>query len=369
MAPKTDFPPVRACLFDMDGLLLDTEDLYTLCVNLILEKYQRPNLPWSVKARLQGRPGPAANKLFHEWAQLPISPEQYIKELYALQAEHFPTTQPLPGVPELLAHLGRTRYWDLPSQKQTTTAAGPPSAYTSRWRRHRTRPTSASRPPTSLNSSPSSPAARRVLGDDARIAPGRGKPLPDIFLLTLQTINDSLPAGERPIAPYDCLVFQGCVPGVEAGRRAGMRVVWCPHPMLKKEVAGREPEMLAGRTVNASEVDLHPRGGSVRWVGRRYSHTWRLSVWKGSDCGVTPRGLYGLGDGGGGDAPTVRNQYHPPPMSGSLRPADHRATTNSPPARLSLEPSSLPTRPTPRSQMSLGGFNEDAFTFLFAARS
>jgi pseudouridine 5'-phosphatase len=54
----------------MDGLLLDTEDIYTLCVNLILEKYQRPKLPWTIKAKLQGRPGPAANALFTEWYAL-----------------------------------------------------------------------------------------------------------------------------------------------------------------------------------------------------------------------------------------------------------------------------------------------------------
>ena len=36
------------------------------------------------------------------------------------------------------------------------------------------------------------------------------------------------------------------MPGVEAGRRAGMRVVWCPHPELLKEYRGREQEVLAG---------------------------------------------------------------------------------------------------------------------------
>ncbi|KAK3292111.1 HAD-like domain-containing protein [Chaetomium fimeti] len=268
MTPRTDFPPVRACLFDMDGLLLDTEDLYTLCVNLILEKYQRPNLPWSVKAKLQGRPGPAANQLFHEWAQLPITQEEYIKQLYALQAQHFPTTQPLPGVPELLAHLGRTRYWDLPSQKKTdntTTTNTNPSTPTPQ-RVHIALATSSHAANFRLKTAHLSelfsvfPTARRVLGDDARIGRGRGKPLPDIFLLALQTINDSLPAGERAIAPEECLVFEDSVPGVEAGRRAGMRVVWCPHPMLKKEVAGREGEVLAGRTGEAGDVDLHQVG-------------------------------------------------------------------------------------------------------------
>lgn len=52
------FPKVRACLFDMDGLLIDSEDIYTFCNNVILQQYGRPCLPWNVKAQLQGRPGP-----------------------------------------------------------------------------------------------------------------------------------------------------------------------------------------------------------------------------------------------------------------------------------------------------------------------
>ena len=61
--PPTDqnqnsFPNIRACLFDMDGLLIDSEDIYTFCNNIILHQYGKPSLPWSVKAQLQGRPGP-----------------------------------------------------------------------------------------------------------------------------------------------------------------------------------------------------------------------------------------------------------------------------------------------------------------------
>ena len=52
------FPKIRACLFDMDGLLLDTEDIYTKCNNVILHEYGKPSLPWKIKAQLQGRPGP-----------------------------------------------------------------------------------------------------------------------------------------------------------------------------------------------------------------------------------------------------------------------------------------------------------------------
>lgn len=95
------------------------------------------------------------------------------------------------------------------------------------------------------------------MGDDVRIAKGRGKPSPDIYLLALKCVNETLAEGETPITPEECLVFEDSVPGVEAGRRAGMRVVWCPHPELYTEFSEKEKEVLAGRTGEAGDVDMH----------------------------------------------------------------------------------------------------------------
>ena len=53
---STPPPPIRACLFDMDGLLIDSEDYYTVCTNEVLREFGKPDIPWSVKAQLQGRP-------------------------------------------------------------------------------------------------------------------------------------------------------------------------------------------------------------------------------------------------------------------------------------------------------------------------
>jgi pseudouridine-5'-monophosphatase len=39
----------------MDGLLLDTEDKYSLVTNEILAKYGKPPMPWSIKAKMQGK--------------------------------------------------------------------------------------------------------------------------------------------------------------------------------------------------------------------------------------------------------------------------------------------------------------------------
>ena len=46
----------------MDGLILDTEDIYTACNNVILREYGKPNLPWMIKAQLQGRPAPEVSR-------------------------------------------------------------------------------------------------------------------------------------------------------------------------------------------------------------------------------------------------------------------------------------------------------------------
>jgi pseudouridine-5'-monophosphatase len=56
-----------------------------------------------------------------------------------------------------------------------------------------------------------------------------GKPLPDIYYLALKTIDNRLVSGESLITPEQCLDFEGNVPVVESGRKAGMRVVPCPR--------------------------------------------------------------------------------------------------------------------------------------------
>ncbi|KAF2131311.1 HAD-like protein [Dothidotthia symphoricarpi CBS 119687] len=223
-------PRIRAALFDMDGLLIDSEDLYTIVTNTILARYSRPSLPWSIKAQLQGRPGPQAGAIFHSWAQLPIPHEQFLAEQKQLQTELFPSTQPLPGVTQLLPGL----------KKRHVHMALATSSHAANFRLK-----SAHLTDLFAYFAPE----HRVLGDDPRIPAGRGKPAPDIYLLALSTLNKTLEErGEPLIRPEECLVFEDSVPGVESGRRAGMQVVWCPHPELLLEYKGREKEVMAGLT-------------------------------------------------------------------------------------------------------------------------
>ncbi|KAK0343141.1 hypothetical protein LTS16_008857 [Friedmanniomyces endolithicus] len=222
--------PIRACLFDMDGLLLDSEDKYTTCTNAILSRYNRPPLPWHIKAQLQGRPGPQAGAIFESWAQLPVSRDVYMKEVSEMQRELFPTCQALPGVEGLLAGLeGRGVRLALATSSHSGNFALKTGHLGELFgcfgEEH------------------------RVLGDDGRIPAGRGKPAPDIYLVALETINARLRReGGREVEAGEALVFEDSVPGVEAGRRAGCQVVWCPHPELLELMRGKEELILAGRT-------------------------------------------------------------------------------------------------------------------------
>lgn len=228
--PPSGLKSVRACLFDMDGLLLNTEDLYTECTNLVLRKHGKPDMPWSIKAQLQGRPGPESHRLFQQWAQLPISGEEYFAEARKHQERIFPTAQPLPGTLHLL---GRIRQTSVAMALATSSASQNfqlktshlPGMFESFRQRH------------------------IITGDDERVPAGRGKPAPDIYLVALETINEAARLnGEDQISPAECLVFEDSVPGIEAGRRAGMQVAWCPHPGLLELYRGREKEVLAGLT-------------------------------------------------------------------------------------------------------------------------
>ncbi|KAK6332243.1 hypothetical protein TWF696_002964 [Orbilia brochopaga] len=245
------FPPIRACIFDMDGLLIDSEDIYTRVTDEILARYDRGRLPWSIKAQLQGRPTQQAYDLLQSWAQLPLSQSEYLAEARALQEKHFPTTQPLPGVLSLLETLTKS-----PSKPYVALATSSNSFSYDLKTKHLQEILFSYFEDDMI-----------IKGDDPRIKSGRGKPAPDIYQLALDTINkkrekDMLEKGAAKdpilatkILPMECLVFEDSVPGVEAGRRAGMRCVWVPHEGLRDQYKGKEGEVLAGLTGEGRYLD------------------------------------------------------------------------------------------------------------------
>ncbi|TWU71836.1 hypothetical protein ED733_002396 [Metarhizium rileyi] len=241
----------------MDGLLINSEDIYTDVTNTILREHGRPDIPWSVKAKLQGRPGPEAGRLFHQWAQLPMSDDEFSTRNSELQMEQFKHCKPLPGVARLLQNLSRATSGPLERKVHMAVAT---SSHAKMFRVK----TSSDEAKLLFSRDIFSPE-HVVCGDDPRVPKGRGKPLPDIYLTALKTINQTIEAsgsGEPPVRPEECLVFEDAVPGCEAGRRAGCRVVWCPHEGLLAEYRGREKEVLAGATGEHRQEHLEHAGAS-----------------------------------------------------------------------------------------------------------
>ncbi|KAF1346928.1 putative haloacid dehalogenase-like hydrolase [Delphinella strobiligena] len=215
--PKTDFPAIRACIFDMDGVLINSEDIIiTLCMNQILEKYGRLVFTPSIRAKLMGVPDSTNGDM----------------------RLNFPNCEPLPGAEKLLSDLSRARGASSGDRIELALASSTKShSYELKISREETKRLLGHFPPD-----------RRVLGDDPRLRQGRGKPAPDIYLVALQSLNSAADPDRKPIMPKECLVFEDSVAGVEAGRRAGMRVVWVPHPDVAVEYQARQKDMLAGRT-------------------------------------------------------------------------------------------------------------------------
>lgn len=223
----------------MDGLLINSEDIITQSTNQLLEKYSRPTLTRSVRAQLMGIPDSTNGDVFHNWANLPISREQFARESREQMHMLFPRCEPLPGAEKLLSNLSRAHSASSGDKIELALASSTKSrSYELKMSRLETKRLLDSFQPD-----------KRILGDDPRVPKGRGKPAPDIYSIALQSINSTMAgSGKRPILPRECLVFEDSVIGVEAGRRAGMRVVWVPHPDLAAEYHERQKLVLAGRT-------------------------------------------------------------------------------------------------------------------------
>ena len=185
---------LRAAIFDMDGLLFDTENLY-----LTYSKAAKDEMGFSIPEELHvetiGRTVEDTRRIFLEHLGQNFPLDTFLDKTKELVNEHVARygIPVKPGAVELLKEL----------------------------RRHGVIILLASSSPVSTIEENLSAANMRsffdliVSGDEVE----HGKPAPDIFLL----------AAERGgVAPEECLVFEDSNNGVLAGCAAGMRTVMVP---------------------------------------------------------------------------------------------------------------------------------------------
>ena len=202
-------PLITHVIYDMDGLLLDTEPFYTQVTQAIVGRYGH-TFDWSVKSRMIGKKAIDSARILVEALNLPIEPEEYLRERELMLSELFPTAQAMPGAVRLSTHLARHRI--------------PQAVASSSHRRDFDLKTTQHREWFACFQCV-------VLGDDPDVK--RGKPAPDIFLTAAARL------GARP---EHCLVLEDAPSGVEAAQAAGLFVVAVPNPGMSCEAfAGSIP--------------------------------------------------------------------------------------------------------------------------------
>ncbi|XP_076898716.1 (DL)-glycerol-3-phosphatase 2-like [Bidens hawaiensis] len=191
-------------IFDMDGLLLDTEKFYTEVQEIILSRFNK-TFDWSLKAKMLGKKAIEAARVFVEETGISdsLTAEDFLIERESMLEEMFPTSELMPGASRLIKHLH---------------ASGVPICVaTGTHKRHFALKTQRHGEIFSL-------MHHIVMGDDPEVK--QGKPSPDIFLAAARRFE-----GEA-VHPSKILIFEDAPSGVLAAKNAGMSVVMVPDPRL-----------------------------------------------------------------------------------------------------------------------------------------
>jgi len=201
-------PDVTHVLFDMDGLLLDTESSYTVAQQQIVGRFGK-TFTWELKAKMMGRKALESAQILIDDLGLEgqLSAQDFVTEREQILDGLFAKASLMPGAERLIRHLH---------------AKGVPMAVaTSSHRRHFDLKTSMHRELFGL-------MHHVVTGDQVQ----KSKPDPEIFNFASGLFEGATPE------PGRVLVFEDAPNGVEAALAASMQVCHVPDANLAREKRG-----------------------------------------------------------------------------------------------------------------------------------
>ncbi|KAF5307263.1 hypothetical protein FQR65_LT06979 [Abscondita terminalis] len=205
------FKKVTHVIFDMDGLLIDSETIYDVIISGIARKYGKEYTN-DVRMTLLGTPEPVTAQLAVKGMELPITPEQFLKEYTESSHIHLAN-------PDLFDGIKISGYviFERIGCPQTQNYKELFDLF-----------------------------HHKVMGSsDPEVK--RGKPNPDIYLICASRFPDNP-------KPEQCLVFEDAPNGVIGAIRAEMQVVMVPAKTVSEEL--RKPATLVLESLTEFKPEL-----------------------------------------------------------------------------------------------------------------
>lgn len=191
----------KAFIFDLDGTLLDTEPLYTIATQKLLDPYGA-EFTMDLKRQCMGGDSRRSARIVIDHFGLPIDETEYLAGREIHLRDLFPDAPSMPGAEKFVRLLSQAK---LPIGLATSSHQHLMELKFSRrdW---------------------GTLFDEVVCGDDAKLE--NGKPAPDIFILCADRLG---------IKPSECLAFEDSPNGVQAACSAGMSVVGINSPYVEKD--------------------------------------------------------------------------------------------------------------------------------------
>lgn len=183
--------PVTHCIFDMDGLLLDTEFIYEKSVRAICESFGK-EYRWDVRMKVMGTTEQNTAETVINELELPLSVNEFLHRLDDLVRDEFKNLNLMKGAKRLLHHLHMCNVpFCLATSSGKEMATIKMSSHSELFKLF----------------------SHYVMGStDPEVL--NGKPAPDIFLIAASRFAD------KP-DPSQCLVFEDSPNGIKSAIAAG----------------------------------------------------------------------------------------------------------------------------------------------------